>query len=253
MKTTINMMVRNEPFSALGLLSIINYTDNVLIYDTGSTDNTYENLLKVKELFPDKITLKQVDLPDGQTWSYRDGEGVSNLSEQASVTLGKLRRDMHEECDGDIIWLLDGDEVYYDELAKAVPSLVADNLKGKVCVFMPFVDLRFDGLNVRLNHDMGRLFNKAGTYINGEFGFETHYDKIRNKNINNWDECSLVIRPGPHHMPCVLHFESPVKPWRKNQTNLGAFKFKLPEVFYQEEYKQFIPFDKYEWLKEYYN
>ena len=253
MKTTINMMVRNEPFSALGLLSIINYADNVLIYDTGSTDNTYENLQKVHGLFPDKITLKQVDLPDGQTWVYRDGEGVSNLSESASVTLGKLRRDMHDECDGDIIWLLDGDEVYYDELAKAVPSLAADNLKGKACVFMPFVDLRFDGLNVRLNHDMGRLFNKSKTYINGEFGFETHYDKVRNKNINNWDECSLVIRPGPNHIPCVLHFESPVKPWRKNQTNLGPFKFNLPEVFYQEEYKQFIPFDKYEWLKEYYN
>lgn len=249
-KTTINMMVRDEPFAALGLLSIIDYADNALIYDTGSTDGTYEQLQKIEKLFPDKIILKRIELPNGQTWSYKDGDGVSNLSQEASETLGKLRRDMHLECDGEIVWLLDGDEVYYNELSVGLKAIIDKNLLGKVAIFPPFIDLHSNGYDIRLLHDMGRIFLKDETYVNGDFGYETHYAKSTNKNINNWDRYSLVIRPERNHMPCVLHFESPVKPWRKHQSNFGKFQFKFPEVFYKPEYQEFVPYDKFEFLKE---
>lgn len=250
MKSTINMMVRDEPFAVLGLLSIIDYADNALIYDTGSTDGTYENLQKIKEIYPEKISLNRVDLPDGQTWVYKDEEGVSKLSKEASIALGKLRRDMHEECSGEFVWLLDGDEVYYDILAGAIHEVIEKDLFGNLCVFPPFLDLHSNGKDVRLYHNMGRVFRKNATYVNGDFGFEMHYRKSRNNCINNWDNDSVIIAPNWTMPATVLHFESVVKPWRKEQKVEGKFQYKLPEVFYR--HKEFVPFDKYEFLKEFY-
>jgi glycosyltransferase involved in cell wall biosynthesis len=252
MKTTINMMVRDEPFSPLGLLSLIDYVDDVLIYDTGSTDGTYEKLQSIQNKYHGKVILNKVEIPNAQGWEYREGKGVTkSVPDESKTALGDLWRQMHAESTGDFIWLLDGDEIYYDNLASGLAELISKNLRNDnyIAVFPPFVDLTSDGKHVRLKHDMGRIFRKNATRINGEFLAEMHYSLRTNSCINNWDSHSIKIEINGY-IPSVLHFESVVKPWRKEQYNIGKFNFKLPEVFYK--YKEFVPFDKYEFLKEFY-
>ncbi|MFC1710093.1 glycosyltransferase [Patescibacteria group bacterium] len=103
MKTVwANNLVRNEErYLWYAVTSIIDYVDKVLIWDTGSSDNTPKiiNLLKRK---------------------YKDKIEVNNYGEVTPDTFTKARQDMLENTKSDWLLVLDGDEVWWEDSIKKV-------------------------------------------------------------------------------------------------------------------------------------
>jgi len=100
MKIWANTIVNNEDrFIWFAIMSVIDYVDKVLIYDTGSHDSTIKIIEEIKKIKKNKIIIRKMGEVD-----------ASGLTE--------LRQKMLEESDCDWIILLDGDEVWWDESIK---------------------------------------------------------------------------------------------------------------------------------------
>lgn len=110
MKIVAHTLVKNEEkFIWYSINSIINHVDEILVWDTGSTDNTPEIIKFIKN---PKIKFKEI--------------GSASAQE-----LSNLRKKMLEESnDADFIFILDGDEIWHEgvvrELINKLPNLKED-------------------------------------------------------------------------------------------------------------------------------
>ncbi|KKR11163.1 MAG: Glycosyl transferase family 2 [Candidatus Woesebacteria bacterium GW2011_GWA1_39_21b] len=67
MKIWAHTLVRNEErYIWFSVMSVINYVDKILIWDTGSTDNTVSIIREIKKKYPEKIDFKKVGKVDAQ-------------------------------------------------------------------------------------------------------------------------------------------------------------------------------------------
>lgn len=111
MQIWVNTLVRNEDrYLWYGVNSVIDYTDRVLLWDTGSSDNTLNIINSLKETYPKKIKTKEVGEVDIQQYTA-------------------VRQKMMDESDCDWIINLDGDEVWWNEAIKKTVQLI--NKQGK--------------------------------------------------------------------------------------------------------------------------
>ena len=112
MKISAHCLVKNEDrFVWYSIMSVIDYVDEVMIWDQGSRDHTIEI---IKSINSPKIVFKEF-----------------------SEKVHKLRQRMLEKTDADWIFILDGDEIwYFDAISKLRDSLekVGDS---KDCVVVP--------------------------------------------------------------------------------------------------------------------
>lgn len=108
-----NTIVKNEDrFLWFGVMSVIKYLDKILIWDSGSTDQTIEVIKELQKKFPKKIIFKEI----GEV----DKEGIT-----------EARQKMLEETKSDWVFLLDGDEVWWENSIKRVREVIdqkGDNL-----------------------------------------------------------------------------------------------------------------------------
>lgn len=229
MKVSLNMMVRDEPYAQFGLMSILDYVDEALVCDTGSTDGTFEELQELTAHNP-KIKLSRVNLANAHGWVQSDLDKTVEWS--VSTPLGDVRRKLHNDSQGEIIWLLDGDEVYYDGFAAKVKWFIDYSFHNELdCVCLPFVDLTSDGKYVRHWHHMGRLFRRDTTEVCGGYPIEMHRAKGSNVDLAPGQHNVKLFCPTTSMKDRVLHFESVVKPWRKPQNKMFSFNEYWPEVF----------------------
>lgn len=107
LKLVANMLVKNEELSVwYALQSILDYVDEVLVWDTGSTDRTVE-------------IIKSIDNPKIKFQSH-----IASTAEEVS----QLRQKMLDETHGDWLFLVDGDEVWTDRALKVcLSALVPEN------------------------------------------------------------------------------------------------------------------------------
>ncbi len=106
MKIWVNTIVHNEEnFIWFAVMSVVDFVDKVLIYDTGSTDRTVEIINKIQQIKKDKIIFKEVGLVDDQQFTT-------------------LRQQMLEESNCDWIILVDGDEIWWENSIKKVTSKI---------------------------------------------------------------------------------------------------------------------------------
>jgi len=113
MKNTIyaHCLVKNEErFLWYSVSSVIEYVDKILIWDTGSTDNTVKIINLLQEKYPNKIVFKEY------------GEIISE-------NFYKARQDMLDKTDSDWLLVLDGDEIWWSESIKKVFEFI--NRKGR--------------------------------------------------------------------------------------------------------------------------
>ncbi len=227
---SINCMVRDEPLAFYALASVAPYVNEVLVVDTGSSEEFLEPLYRAKELFPN-IVIHETKIANAHSWRRVDGNTV-DVDDTAGKLLGDLRRWMHNQSKNPIVMILDGDEVYSDKCAEysctTLAQKVLDN-PALECAYVPFIDL-LDVRTVRHMHDMGRLFKKDKTHLHGNYPHEMHYS-----NTINWclllgdDERVICIDDQLKLFAC--HYEHLIKPKRKPPTNLCPFTSNHPEVF----------------------
>lgn len=91
MKITVHCLVKNEEnFIWYAINSIINYVDEIMVWDQGSTDNT---VAIIKSINNSKIKFRQI-----------------------SGNVANVRQQMLDETNADWIFILDGDEIWSEEL-----------------------------------------------------------------------------------------------------------------------------------------
>ncbi len=106
MKIWAHTIVYNEEnFLWYAVKSIIDYVDKVLIWDTGSTDQTWQIIKKLKKDYADKIEIKQ----------------VGRVSREQHT---QQRQKMLEGSKCDWILLLDGDEIWWRESIKKLVGTI---------------------------------------------------------------------------------------------------------------------------------
>lgn len=119
---TAHMMVRNEEkWLWYSMMSIIDYVDQILIYDTGSTDHTVDIIDSIKS--NEKYAKKVQFIEKG------------SVSREEFV---KLRKEQIDKTTTDYFIVVDGDEIYYSDVLKKLREAL-DSDEDYECGIIPFI------------------------------------------------------------------------------------------------------------------
>lgn len=106
MKIWSHTLVMNEErYVWFAIMSVIDYMDKMLIWDTGSTDSTKEIINEIKKLYPKKIEFREL--------------GKVDINE-----FTKVRQAMLDNTKSDWVFILDGDEVWWERGIEEVTRLI---------------------------------------------------------------------------------------------------------------------------------
>lgn len=119
MAVTAHCIVKNEEiFIEAVLKSAIDFVDKIIIFDTGSTDETINLIKKFIEQYPTKTIFEE----KGNCDKKRHTE---------------LRQEMIERTKTDWIMVLDGDEVWPKNTIKEAVDIISNDQKIE-CIMAPF-------------------------------------------------------------------------------------------------------------------
>ena len=108
MKICAHMSVKNEErYLWYSVMSVVEQVDYIMLWDTGSTDNTRKIIEEIIKIYPDKINFKEVH-------------------ETSPVEFSKIRQKMLEETEADWVILVDGDEVWWEDSIKNLVATIRE-------------------------------------------------------------------------------------------------------------------------------
>lgn len=238
----VHMLVKNEErYLWYAVMSVIDYVDKVLLWDTGSGDKTLKIIDGIKKVKGEKIDFKEIG-------------GVT------SEEFTKIRQQMLDLTKSDWFLIVDGDEVWWEESIKQVINAIEEEGDSLETIVSPYfnivgdiyhyqeksagryqIDERFGHINIRV---MNR--NIPGLHFEKPHGQQGLYDQ---------DGTLIQERPKKFRKfidAPYLHFTNMVRsssykedtkvPKRslkfKHEIGISFPKdFKYPEVFYQERPK----------------
>lgn len=123
MKISVHSLVKNEErFLWFSVMSVINHVDEILLWDTGSTDGSIEIEKELQRQFPDKIKLRFFNDVDKNQFTV-------------------LRQKILDETKSDWILLLDGDEVWWEESIRTLLSEIYTKGNNLDSIVSPFTNL----------------------------------------------------------------------------------------------------------------
>lgn len=109
MRVWAHTLFRNEErFLWYSVSSVIDYVDRLLLWDTGSTDDSWKIARVLKKRYSDKIQLRQFGQIDASNF-YR------------------VRQEMLEETSSDWFLVVDADEVWYETSIKELVGFIKKN------------------------------------------------------------------------------------------------------------------------------
>ncbi len=112
-------MVRNEErFVSYAIRSVIDMVEKVIVFDTGSTDNTIAVVQSLQQEYPDKILFEQ--------------KGECDKMQHT-----RLRQEMIERTTTDWFLILDGDEVWTERGIRELKQSIQGN-PTYGCIFAPY-------------------------------------------------------------------------------------------------------------------
>ncbi len=107
MSITAHCLVKNEEnFIYYAIKSVINFVDQVMVFDTGSTDKTVAIIQNLVKEYPNRITFEEKGLCD-------------------EVRHTQLRQEMVDRTKTDWFMILDGDEIWTERSLEEASSVIA--------------------------------------------------------------------------------------------------------------------------------
>ncbi|MBI4058749.1 glycosyltransferase [Candidatus Microgenomates bacterium] len=126
MTITAHCLVKNEArFVWFAVMSVIDYVDKVLLWDTGSSDQTPEIIKTIKRAGPTKIDFKEVGEVDPAGFM-------------------KIRQEMLEATNTDWFIVVDGDEIWWNDSIKKVVDAINNKDSTIESVVVPTINLLGD-------------------------------------------------------------------------------------------------------------
>ena len=229
MKIWANTIVCNEEnFIWFAIMSVVDFVDKLLIYDTGSEDKTVQIIEEIRKLKGDKIIFRKV----GKV----DAEGMS-----------KLRQRMLEESNCDWILIVDGDEIWWEDSIKRLVKKIrneGDNIDGIVVpVIIPVGDIYHlqeaaageYKLLGRKGHFNLRAINRKipGLHVDKPYPLEG-YMNVENQLVQDSNRTIFLDAPYLHTTHLVR--SSIKRKFNKFKYELGdkiLNNFKFPDVLYK--------------------
>ncbi len=167
-----NTIVKNEDkFIWFAIISVIDYLDKILVWDTSSSDKTVEIIQLLKKKYPKKIDFQQIGPVD-------------------KTGLTKARQEMLKLTKSDWFMIVDGDEIWWQDSIKKTVKLIEEqndlyalvhpviNVVGDIFHFQEEQAGQYQILG-RKGHFNIRVINRKipGLSIKGDYPNEGFYDK----------------------------------------------------------------------------
>jgi glycosyltransferase involved in cell wall biosynthesis len=234
---TAHCLIRNEEnWIWYAIHSVLNFVDNVIIFDTGSTDNTVPI---IKTIHSPKILFEQ--------------KGQVNKSQYSA-----LRQEMLSRTKTSWFLILDGDEIWFKKTLVELRENIMKMDKTKDAVVVG--EWMCQGDIFHFNSDVERLFDLnapelpgyrlarvvkklPGLRVVGHYGVESYADK-NGLNISNWPkERQIYLQNRFMHMSFLprtsKRSNDELVMMRRNKTSFSRGKrfaenFQYPEVFYMK-------------------
>lgn len=212
-----NCIVHNEEnFIWFALMSVVDYVDKILVWDTGSTDQTVEIIKEVIKTKGKKVVFKEVGKVDGLQFT-------------------KMRQAMLDESDCDWILILDGDEIWSDESIKKLTDQINTDGKNLNGIVVPYYVSIGDiyhyqeekagqyKLLGKKGHFSLRAINRKipGLHVDYPYGKEGYFDKDK---ILIQDRKNIVFVDAPYFH--TTHLKRSAK-----ARKLNKFKYELGKEF----------------------
>lgn len=116
MRISCHCLIKNEEnFIWYAINSVIDYVDEILVWDMNSRDKTVQIIKSIKN---NKIKFKETGMGD-------------------SKRVTELRQQMLEETDSDWVLILDGDEIWYEQATRDLRFRIYDSRNTKDLVVVP--------------------------------------------------------------------------------------------------------------------
>lgn len=123
MKIWAYTLFKNEErFLWYSVMSVIEHVDKILLYDTGSTDNSVLIAEKIKEMFPEKVEFRKVGNVDANEFT-------------------KVYQKMLNKTDADWFLIVDGDEIWWDSSIKKVVKKINKEGNKFESIVVPTINL----------------------------------------------------------------------------------------------------------------
>ncbi|MBI2085870.1 glycosyltransferase [Candidatus Daviesbacteria bacterium] len=228
MKIWANTIVNNEEnFIWFSIMSVVDFVDKVLVWDSGSTDKTVEIINEIKKIKGNKIELKEVGNVDKYQFT-------------------KMRQEMLDESACDWVLILDGDEIWWEDSIKKIVKEIqkrGNDIEGIVVpMILPAGDIfhfqeevagRYK-IQGREGHLSLKAFSKKipGLHVENPYGSEGFFDD-QNRPIQEREKIIFLGASFLH----TTHLKRSGKPRKYDKFKLEIGNavpenFNFPEVLY---------------------
>lgn len=172
-KIWVHTLVKNEErYLWYAVMSVIDCVDKVLIWDTGSTDKTVEITKRLQKKYPRKIEFKEI--------------GEVNIDKFTSI-----RQQMLDETKSDWVFILDGDEVWWDNSIKRIVDTIQKQGDKLETIVNPYYNIVGDiyhyqekkagryKIDEKVGHNTIRAMNRKipGLHLEKPHGTQGFFDK----------------------------------------------------------------------------
>lgn len=228
MKIVGHCLVKDEErFIWYAINSVIDYLDEIMVWDTGSKDRTIEIIELIKNSNP-KVTTKLLKV---------DEKEIQNV-----------RQKMLDETNGDWIFILDGDEIWYEDGIKDLVTKIQDTkesfdlvvnpnymLIGDLYHYQEYAAGRYK-IGDRVGHfNIRALRNIPGLHIEGIYPDEAFVDPDGVK-IQNYSQEKIYFSKYPYlHASLLRRTSLDVKKLKYEIGEEFASDFYYPEVFFKKK------------------
>jgi len=121
MKLWAHTLVRNEErYLWFAVMSVIDWVDKVLLWDTGSSDNTIKIIRELQKKYSSKVEFKEI-------------------GEVSPEEYTKARQAMLEKTNSDWFLVLDGDEVWWEDSIKKATDVLRKEGEELDSIVVPMV------------------------------------------------------------------------------------------------------------------